>query len=102
MDETLVVGTISTIVEAPKAGTREFAALVLALRPDLSQLVSPAQRTVLELLLTSLSEPEIATVLGRSKHTIHDHTKSIYQAMKVKSRVGLVLLFAQLPVTPGG
>lgn len=71
--------------------------MILASRPDLAKQVSPAQRAVLELLLTSLSEPEIAEVLGRSKHTIHDHTKSIYQALKVNSRVGLVLLFTQLP-----
>ena len=98
MDETLNVGIDRTIDGGPKAGTREFAALVLASRPDLAEQVSPAQRAVLELLLTSLSEPEIASVLGRSKHTIHDHTKSIYQTLKVKSRIGLVLLFAQLPV----
>ncbi len=71
--------------------------MILASRPDLAKRVSPAQRAVLELLLTALSEPEVAEVLGRSKHTIHDHTKSIYQALKVNSRVGLVLLFTQLP-----
>lgn len=65
-----------------------------AQRPDLLGLVSDAQRRVLELLLEGQTEPQIAERLGRSRHTVHDHTKAIYSALKVKNRVQLVLLFA--------
>ncbi|MDX2131599.1 MAG: helix-turn-helix transcriptional regulator [Planctomycetota bacterium] len=70
-----------------------------AARPDLSRQVSEAQRRVLELLLEGKTEPQIAEVLGRSRHTVHDHTKAIYSALKVKNRVQLVLLFAGSPQT---
>lgn len=65
-----------------------------AQRPDLLGLVSDAQRRVLELLLEGQTEPQIAERLGRSRHTVHDHTKAIYSALKVNNRVQLVLLFA--------
>jgi len=64
-------------------------------RPDLMNRVSDAQRRVLELLLAGLTEPQIAERLGRSRHTVHDHTKAIYQTLAVNNRVQLVLLFSQ-------
>ena len=66
-------------------------------RPDLLRQVSDAQRKVLELLLVGCTEPRIAERLGRSKHTVHDHTKAIYSHLGVKSRVQLVLLFSRPP-----
>jgi DNA-binding NarL/FixJ family response regulator len=63
-------------------------------RPDLSGRVSPAQLKVLELLLDGHTEPQIGEILGRSRHTVHDHTKAIYAALGVTSRVQLVLLFS--------
>jgi DNA-binding CsgD family transcriptional regulator len=48
---------------------------------------------VLELLLDGHTEPQIGEILGRSRHTVHDHTKAIYAALGVTSRVQLVLLF---------
>jgi DNA-binding NarL/FixJ family response regulator len=63
-------------------------------RPELTAKVSPAQLRVLELLLDGHTEPQIGEILGRSKHTVHDHTKAIYQALGVTSRVQLVLLFS--------
>jgi DNA-binding NarL/FixJ family response regulator len=70
-------------------------ATIAAGRPDLTGSVSPAQRRVLEGLLGGLTEPQIAERLGRSRHTVHDHTRAIYSALGVNSRVQLVLLFAQ-------
>ncbi|MFA6045076.1 MAG: helix-turn-helix transcriptional regulator [Phycisphaerales bacterium] len=66
-------------------------------RPDLLRQVSDAQRRVLELLLVGMTEPQIAERIGRSKHTIHDHTKALYALLGVNSRVQLVLLFSRPP-----
>jgi DNA-binding CsgD family transcriptional regulator len=66
-----------------------------AARPDLLSKVSDAQRIVLEWLLEGLTEPQIAERIGRSRHTVHDHTKAIYASLGVSSRVHLVLLFSQ-------
>jgi DNA-binding NarL/FixJ family response regulator len=67
---------------------------IAASRPDLLSNVSQAQQRVLELLLAGLTEPQIAERIGRSRHTVHDHTKAIYAALKVSNRVQLVLLFS--------
>jgi DNA-binding NarL/FixJ family response regulator len=52
---------------------------------------------VLELLLSGLTEPQIADKLSRSKHTVHDHVKAIYATLGVSGRVPLVLLFSSPP-----
>src|SRR4051812_17821189 len=69
-------------------------AAIAASRPDLLSSVSQAQQRVLELLLAGLTEPQIAERIGRSRHTVHDHTKAIYAALRVCNRVQLVLLFS--------
>lgn len=68
---------------------------IAAARPDLMGRVSNAQARVLEFLLAGLTEPQIAEKIGRSRHTVHDHTKAIYSALNVNNRVQLVLLFSQ-------
>jgi DNA-binding NarL/FixJ family response regulator len=73
-------------------------AAIAASRPDLLASISTAQQRVLELLLAGLTEPQIAERIGRSRHTVHDHTKAIYAALKVSNRVQLVLLFSGNPV----
>lgn len=73
-------------------------AAIAASRPDLLANISTAQQRVLELLLAGLTEPQIAERIGRSRHTVHDHTKAIYAALKVSNRVQLVLLFSSNPV----
>lgn len=81
----------------PTAGTGNLGigAQLAASRPDLLAKVSDAQRLVLEWLLEGLTEPQIAERIGRSRHTVHDHTKAIYASLGVSSRVHLVLLFSQ-------
>lgn len=80
------------------AGTQDFpeglGRQLAARRPDLLAKISDAQRAVLEQLLEGKTEPEIAEALDRSKHTVHDHTKAIYQLLGVSNRVHLVLLFS--------
>ncbi|MCX5690125.1 MAG: LuxR C-terminal-related transcriptional regulator [Planctomycetota bacterium] len=68
---------------------------IAAGRPDLMGRVSNAQARVLEFLLAGLTEPQIAEKIGRSRHTVHDHTKAIYSSLNVNNRVQLVLLFSQ-------
>jgi len=72
-----------------------------AQRPDLLNRVSAAQQRVLEFLLGGLTEPQIAEKIGRSRHTIHDHTKAIYSALNVNNRVQLVLMFSAQPAPTG-
>ncbi|MBS0196797.1 MAG: response regulator transcription factor [Planctomycetes bacterium] len=74
-------------------------ATIAASRPDLLSKVSTAQQRVLEFLLAGLTEPQIAEKIGRSRHTVHDHTKAIYSALNVNNRVQLVLLFSQPPAS---
>lgn len=64
-------------------------------RRDLCELLTNAQLRVLECLLGGMSMPQIARLLSRSTHTVHDHTKAIYHRLAVKTRVQLVLLFTQ-------
>jgi DNA-binding CsgD family transcriptional regulator len=73
---------------------------IAAGRPDLMSRVSNAQARVLEFLLAGLTEPQIAEKIGRSRHTVHDHTKAIYSSLNVNNRVQLVLLFSQQPSQP--
>ena len=81
----------------PHAGGSDpgIGAQLAASRPDLLAKVSDAQRVVLEWLLEGLTEPQIAERIGRSRHTVHDHTKAIYASLGVSSRVHLVMLFSQ-------
>ena len=75
------------------APTQRGASMVRA-RPDLANRLSDAQLRVLEFLLEGHTEPKIAEFVNRSRHTVHDHTKAIYQTLGVNGRVQLVLLFA--------
>lgn len=52
----------------------------------LLEALSPVQRTVVPLLCEGHTERTIARMLGRSAHTIHEHTKAIYLAWRVKNR----------------
>jgi DNA-binding NarL/FixJ family response regulator len=79
----------------PATGGPGIGAQLAASRPELLTKVSEAQRVVLEYLLEGLTEPQIAERIGRSRHTVHDHTKAIYASLGVSSRVHLVLLFSQ-------
>jgi DNA-binding NarL/FixJ family response regulator len=75
-------------------GTAGIGAMMANSRPDLTNKLSPAQRRVLEYLLEGQTESQIAEHVDRSRHTVHDHTKAIYQTFGVRSRVQLVLLFS--------
>lgn len=83
------MGNESAMDQFEKSG-----AAIAANRPDLLANISAAQQKVLSFLLAGLTEPQIAERIARSRHTVHDHTKAIYSALKVNNRVQLVLLFS--------
>jgi DNA-binding NarL/FixJ family response regulator len=67
--------------------------LLASRRPDLLEKLSPSQLKVLYMLLGGMSEPMIVEATERSKHTVHDHVKTIYRKFEIKRRVQLLLLF---------
>jgi DNA-binding CsgD family transcriptional regulator len=48
--------------------------------------LSQTQRLIVPYLIEEKSEREIASALDRSRHTIHEHVKAIYQSWDVHSR----------------
>lgn len=88
------VGTwLWTRIAEEEAGTATPQATNRAYQALLGRL-SPAQQRVLPLLVRGLKEEDIGTELKRSRHTIHDHAKSIYAAAGVRSRLELILQMA--------
>ncbi len=52
--------------------------------------LSERERTVLKLLASGATNPEIAGELHLSKHTIKDHTSSLYRKLQVRNRTEAV------------
>lgn len=48
--------------------------------------LSPAERLIAPLLERGMSEPAIAERVGKSRHTVHTHTRSIYRKLGVRSK----------------
>jgi DNA-binding CsgD family transcriptional regulator/tetratricopeptide (TPR) repeat protein len=67
--------------------------------PVLAQL-TPAERTVLRHLLGGESTGAIATQLGRSPYTVHNHTRQIFAAFKVRTRAALLARCAEQGIAP--
>lgn len=86
--------------------TRTYFGLVGQLdtrREQIRQRLSVSQRPIVAHLAAGLTEREIAKVVCRSPHTIHDHIKSIYSALNICSRLELVdLWFARRELPPPG
>jgi len=62
------------------------------IRPELPPL-SPRHRSTLERLLAGMSEKQIATDVGISRHTVHTYVKEIYVRYAVNSRSELMALW---------
>lgn len=56
------------------------------------QWLSPLEERVMEMLASGYDVPRIAETLSRSRHTIHDHVKSLHRKMGVGSRAELVAM----------
>ncbi len=52
--------------------------------------LSEREQRVLELLTGGLTVPEIAALLGRSQHTVHDYVKSLHRKLGTNSRGALI------------
>jgi DNA-binding CsgD family transcriptional regulator len=67
---------------------------------DPTIVLSPAQKKVLDRMLTGLSEKEVAAILEISHHTVHNHVREIYSRLGVNSRAELMakLLTKENPV----
>lgn len=52
--------------------------------------LTPRLRDTLRLLLTGLSEKQVADALQLSQHTVHGYVKELYQRMRVSSRAELL------------
>lgn len=63
--------------------------------PIVPDYFTESQRRVLQLLLTGLSEKEVAVQLNISYHTVHNHVKEIYRRMGVNSRPALLAKFVE-------
>jgi len=59
---------------------------------EAAAVLSPAQRRVLRGLLRGDSEKQVAHELGVSPHTVHNHIRAIYRALKVHARSELLTL----------
>lgn len=66
--------------------------LALASEPGLGG-ISRRQRRTLELVLTGLSEKQMAAELGVSRATVHEHVTAIYRRFGVSSRPELMTRF---------
>ncbi len=74
------------------------------MRGRLLELLSEAQRELTPMLLAGLSEATIAQRIGKSRHTVHDHVKSVYRAWGVSSRLEMKAVWAgtlESPVMSG-
>lgn len=56
------------------------------------QWLSPLEERVMEMLASGYDVPRIAEALSRSRHTIHDHVKSLHRKMGISSRAELVAM----------
>ena len=70
----------------------------LGCSPGRTPWLSACEQGVLDLLADGLSVPEIAMVLGRSPHTVHDHVKRLHAKLGTKNRgTLLVRVLGQYP-----
>lgn len=69
-------------------------AAAIASSPALERL-TPAQRTVFDLLVQGRSTKQIATSLERSDYTVKNHIKAIFKVFGVSSRAALIVRASQ-------
>ena len=58
--------------------------------PDASSRVTPSEQVVLEQLVLGRSVKQIASLLSRSPHTVHDHVKSLHRKFGATTRGELI------------
>jgi DNA-binding CsgD family transcriptional regulator len=91
---------------APNAGFRDLIiAMLSAVLPELARRaaiafgseptesanrITPREQEVLDLLVLGCTVKQIADIISRSPHTVHDHVKSLHRKLRANSRGELV------------
>jgi DNA-binding CsgD family transcriptional regulator len=97
--KTLVAG-VELMVQLLAGALEQGFARVETHRQRLLMRVSPAQQPIMPHLATGKSQRQIALIVGRSLHTVHDHVKSIYSTLGVSSRYQFQRLWNGQSVDP--
>lgn len=84
------LGTLHLVVQHHGSFCRRIARELGAL--DAERLLSPRERDVMELLLTGLSEKEIAHQLSMTSRSVHQRITAIYRNYGIRSRPELMAL----------
>lgn len=92
--DTLASRPVAGEVPPPPAADPQLAAQRDTLTPRTAQ--------VLERLLEGDSEKQVALLLGISRHTVHDHVKTIHKTFGVVSRGELLARFINESSGPAG
>lgn len=85
--ERLLAGEPSLSPSIARRVLARFASAAVPVEDDLSD----REREVLSMVARGLRAPEVAGVLGISRHTVRDHIKSIYRKLDVSSRAEATL-----------
>ena len=93
---------LRVLVVALAAVYEERIVTPLLRRRRLLDRLAPVQRGLIPFLLSGESEVRVAELTGRSRHTIHDHTKKIYKRLGVHTRHDLVVLWNGLDTGTAG
>ncbi|MEQ1905602.1 MAG: FHA domain-containing protein [Pirellulaceae bacterium] len=98
-DQTIQFGSVEYLIsdrlieldESSKQDTMSRKLAVNSLNPSLiPKDISPSEMEVLNSLIEGLGERQIASRLVLSRHTIHNHIRSIYRKFRVHSRAELM------------
>jgi DNA-binding CsgD family transcriptional regulator len=84
----------------PLLGVRTVAALGPT-GGDSRNWVTPREQEILDQLATGRSVRQIAEVLGRSPHTVHDHVKTLHRKLRATTRGQLIARALGHGVPPG-
>jgi len=83
----LIVAMLTAIL--PELARR--AAIAFGSEPmDVMNRITPREQEVLELLVLGRTVKQIADIISRSPHTVHDHVKSLHRKLRATSRGELV------------
>ena len=69
-------------------------------RTRLAEPLTPAERRVLELLPTHLTDAQMAEQLFVSRNTVKSHIKSVYRKLEVSSRADAVVRAREVGLLP--
>ena len=69
-------------------------------RTRLAEPLTPAERRVLELLPTHLTDAQLAEQLFVSRNTVKSHIKSVYRKLEVSSRADAVVQAREVGLLP--